>query len=245
VTLAEPLVPHAPRWLNSAAGRAWGIALGGTVLAVVLAVTVLPSAAEPFRPVAVLVIAGLFLVSESLSMHIEYRRQTYSWSLAELALTIALVEVGGLWATLAWAVAAAIQLTVQAYPPAKAVFNVALAVVHGSVAVAVLQAFPPLDVREPLGWLSLVVAVLAANLVGALMITVAILGTAGYPGPQFWRQQFVPIAVVSPVLVSVGIVALLLSSLSSWAWLLVVPVLTAVGLLFRRFGKVAREGNSV
>ena len=30
-------------------------------------------------------------------MHVEFRRQTYSWSLAELALTIGLVEVGGLW----------------------------------------------------------------------------------------------------------------------------------------------------
>ena len=39
--------------------------------------------------------------------------------------------------------------------------------------------------------------------------------------------------------------ALLLSHLSSWAWLLVVPVFTVVGLLFRRFGKVSREGNSV
>ena len=38
---------------------------------------------------------------------------------------------------------------------------------------------------------------------------------------------------------------LLLSTLSSWAWVLVLPVLTVVGLLFRRFGRVAREGNSV
>ena len=39
--------------------------------------------------------------------------------------------------------------------------------------------------------------------------------------------------------------ALLLSTLSTWAWLLILPVLSVVGLLFRRFGKVAREGNSV
>ena len=110
---------------------------------------------------------------------------------------------------------------------------------------AVLQALPPVDITEPLGWLSLVLAVLVANVVVALMISGAIIGTAGYPGSQLWRQQLVPIAVVSPVVVSVGIIALLLASLSSWAWLLVVPVLTVVGLLFRRFGKVSREGNSV
>ena len=59
------------------------------------------------------------------------------------------------------------------------------------------------------------------------------IGTAGYPGSQLWREQLVPIAVVSPVVVSVGIIALLLSSLSSWAWILIVPVLSVVGLLFR------------
>jgi hypothetical protein len=125
--LAEPAVPPAPRWLGSATRRLWTIALGGTVVAVALAVAVLPSAAEPLRPVAVLVIAALFLISESIEMHVEFRRQTYSWSLAELALVIGLVEVGGLWTTIAWVVALAIQLTVQSYSPAKAVFNVAMA----------------------------------------------------------------------------------------------------------------------
>ena len=70
-------------------------------MAVLLAVWVLPSAYQPFQPLSFLVIAVLFLVSESIEMHVEFRRQTYSWSLAELALTIALVEVGGVWATVA------------------------------------------------------------------------------------------------------------------------------------------------
>jgi diguanylate cyclase (GGDEF)-like protein len=84
-----------------------------------------------------------------------------------------------------------------------------------------------------------------SDLVGALMVSVAIIVTAGYPGPQMWRDQLVPIAVVSPVLVVVATIALLLSSLSPWSWLLILPVLSVVGLLFRRFGKVARDGTSV
>ena len=206
----------------------------------------LPAAVQPFRPLAFLVIALLFLVSESIAMHVEFRQQTYSWSLAELALTIALVEVGGLWATVAWVLALAILLTVQAYSPAKVVFNLAMPLVHvlrrrrrppGTAAgrhhraAGLAQPRARHPRRQPV--------------VGALMISGAIIGTAGYPGPQLWRQQLVPIAVVSPVVVSVGIIALLLSSLSAWAWLLIVPVLSVVGLLFRRFGTVAREGNSV
>jgi diguanylate cyclase (GGDEF)-like protein len=216
------------------------------VLALSLAIAVLPQAIEPFNPLAVLAVGALFLVSESIEMHVEFRRQTYSWSLAELALTIALVEVGGFWATLAWIVALALQTVLRGhFQPAKALFNLSMALLHGSVAVAVLQAMPDADITEPLGWLNLVLAVLVANIVVALMISVAIIGTAGYPGPSLWREQLVPIAVVSPVIVSVGIIALLLSTLSPWAWLLILPVLTVVGLLFRRFGKVAREGSSV
>jgi diguanylate cyclase (GGDEF)-like protein len=244
--LAEPEISPAPRGSSAAARRAWTIAVGGTVLALSLAIAVLPQAIEPFNPLAVLAVGALFLVSESIEMHVEFRRQTYSWSLAELALTIALVEVGGFWATLAWIVALALQTGLRGhFQPAKALFNLSMALLHGSVAVAVLQALPDADITEPLGWLNLVLAVLVANIVVALMISVAIIGTAGYPGPSLWREQLVPIAVVSPVIVSVGIIALLLSTLSPWAWLLILPVLTVVGLLFRRFGKVAREGSSV
>ena len=221
------------------------MAAGAGVVAVTLAAAVLPAAAQPFRPLAMLLIVGLFLVSESFVMHVEFRQQTYSWSLAELALTIALVEVGGLWAALAWVAALGVLLVAQSYSPAKAAFNLAMALLHGSVAVAVLEALPGARIEQPLTWFSLILAVLCANLVVAFMITIAIIGTAGYPGPQLWREQLVPIAVVSPVLVSVGVIALLLASLSNWAWVLVLPVLSAVVLLFRRFGKVTREGKSV
>jgi diguanylate cyclase (GGDEF)-like protein len=232
--------------MSSATRRAWTVALGGTVVAVVLAISVLPRAVEPFHPVSVGFIAVLFLVCESVSMHVEFRQQTFSWSLAELALTIGLVEVGGFWTTLAWFVAMAVLLTVQgSYSPAKAVFNLALPVLHGAVAVAVLQVLPHVRITEPSGWFSLILAVLVADVAGALAFSAAIIVTSGFPGPQLWREQLVPIAVVSPVVVSVGIMVLLLSTFSSWAWVLVVPVLSVIGLMFRRFGKVAREGNSV
>jgi diguanylate cyclase (GGDEF)-like protein len=245
VTLAEPEIAPAPRWSSSAPRRAWTIAFAGSVVAIALAAAVLPSATSAFRPWPVLFVAVFFLVCESVSMHVEFRRQTYSWSLAELALTIALVEVGGLWATLAWVLGLTVLLVLQPYSPAKAVFNIAMALLHGSVAVGVLELLPGASITEPRGWFNLILAILVANLVVALMITAAIMWTAGYPGSQLWREQLVPIAIVSPVVVSVGIMALLLSSLSSWAWVLIVPMLSVVGLLFRRFGKVTREGNSL
>src|SRR4051794_26877844 len=79
VTLAEPAVPPAPRWMSSATRRAWTIALGGTFVAVLLASAVLPRAVQPFEPLSVAFVAVLFLVCESVSMHVEFRQQTYSW----------------------------------------------------------------------------------------------------------------------------------------------------------------------
>ena len=164
VTLAEPETSPAPRGSSVATRRAWTIAVGGSVLALAIAVVVLPGAVEPFRPLHVLFVAVLFLVSESVVMHVEFRRQTYSWSLAELALTVALIEIGGLWTALTWVAAIAVLMVAQSYAPAKAVFNLAMVLLHASVAVAVLSVLPEVEIAEPLGWFSLILAVLVANL---------------------------------------------------------------------------------
>ena len=243
--MAEPEPPALPTASSVAARRAWFVAAGGSVVAGAVAATVLPSAVQPLRLVTAIVVAALFLLSESVTMHVEFRRQTYSWSLNELALTIGLVELGGFWATMAAVVGLGGLMAVQKYPPPKFVFNCAVALLHGSVAVAVLHLLPAAAFTDPLRWFELILAILVSDLVGAFMVTVAIISTAGYPGSQIWHEQLVPIAIVSPVVVSVGIVALLLSSLSAWGWVLILPGLTVVGLLFRRFGKVTREGNSV
>ena len=89
-------------------------------------------------------------------MHVEFRRQTYSWSLSELALTISLVELGGAWTTLAWIVGLAVVMFVQGYPPPKFVFNLATMLLHGSVAVAVLHVFPVVAFTQPLRWFELI-----------------------------------------------------------------------------------------
>ena len=45
--------------------------------------------------------------------------------------------------------------------------------------------------------------------------------------------------------VVVGLAVLLLVSVTPWAWLLIAPLLAALGLLYRRFGAVTREGHSL
>ena len=96
-------------------------------------------------------------------------------------------------------------MAVQNYPPPKFVFNLAPTLLHASVAVAVLQALPAAPLTSPLRWFELILAVLVADLAGALMVSRRDhQHRRAIQGPQMWRDQLVPIAVVSPVVVSVG-----------------------------------------
>ena len=62
-------------------------------------------------------------------------------------------------------------MAVQNYPPPKFVFNLATMLLHASVAVAVLQALPAAPLTSPLRWFELILAVLVADLAGALMVS--------------------------------------------------------------------------
>ena len=219
----------------------WVPAVLATAAAVPLAVVVLGSEAAAAPPwLIVLVVLGI-AVAESVTLQFEFRKQTFQWTASELALVAALVLLGGAWAAAARALAVGSLLLVQGFPRAKVVFNVAIAVLEVVVAVSVLRVLPTGDPTEPATWGAYIVAILAGNVVGALLIAAAISTTQGYPGRLLWTRLFVPVAVVSPVSVVVGLAVLLLVDVTVWTWLLILPVVLALGLLYRRFGVVTRE----
>jgi diguanylate cyclase (GGDEF)-like protein len=221
----------------------WTAAWFATALTVPLAVLVLsrePSSASPW--LVLLVVLGI-AVAESLTLQFEFRKQTFQWTASELALVIALVVLGGAWAAAARGVAVGAVLLVQGFPRAKVVFNVAIAVLEVVVAVSVLSVLPHDDPTEPGTWIAFVLSILAGNVVGALFIAAAITVTQGYPGRLLWTRLFVPVAVVSPLSVVVGLAVLLLVGVTAWTWLLILPVIVALGLLYRRFGEVTRESQ--
>jgi diguanylate cyclase (GGDEF)-like protein len=215
------------------------------VLAAVVASLVFPWNVGDLRPIPFLLVTVAFFVTESVSLHVEFRRQAWSWSVSEFAMTIALFEVGGLWAAVARAVGLGLSLAMQRYAPAKAVFNMAVATIEVAAAVAVLHVMPVGDLTEPTTWLSLMFAVLVADIVGTPLVVAAIRLSGGNPGWQLWQELLLPVTVVGPFAVSVAVVALLLTSLTAWAAVLMLPVALAVILLFRRFAGVAREAKTV
>ncbi len=221
------------------------VAALGVVLALPVLLAVLLT--EPLAvsvPTLVAVFLAL-LVAESIHLHFEFRRQAFSFSASELAIVVALVEVGGAWAAIARAAAVAVVLLVQRFPRPQGTYTLAVAVLEVCAAVAVLAVLPVGALTSPATWISYLVAVLVADALGALLFAAAITATQGYPGRSLWTSLFVPVFLVGPVAVIVGLAALLLIGVTGWAWLLLAPLLAALALLYRHFGAVTRRGHVV
>jgi diguanylate cyclase (GGDEF)-like protein len=224
---------------------AWTVACLGLAVAVPTALWILLPEAGPVRiPVLVAVVIAI-VAAESFTVHFEFRRQGYAWSPSELAFVMALVAVGGPWTAVARTAALGAMAAMQGTSRPKAAFNISVALIEVCAAVTLLRLLPVGAISAPETWLSYLVAVVAASLLGAVLIAGAIIATQGYPGRTLWTTLLVPVLMVGPVSVVVGLAVLLLLSVTPWAWLLIAPLLAALGLLYRRFGTVTREGHSV
>lgn len=224
--------------------RPWTIALSGAAVAAVLAAATLPGSwATPEFWAVGLLLAGL-LFTEAVQFDVEFRDQTISLSPTEIAVVIGLVEVGGVWTAAARAVAVVSVLLWRSWPPPKIVFNIALSVAEVCVALVVLRLLPPLQIEEPLSWLSLVLAVLATGLVSMVGVSYAVALTDGWPG---WRLPLAaaPNLVLGPLSVVVGVIALLLTRQTSWTWALIVPLVLSFVAIFRQSARARQERATV
>ncbi|SDX53166.1 diguanylate cyclase (GGDEF) domain-containing protein [Modestobacter sp. DSM 44400] len=240
--MAEPLVPGSPGPLLMR--QPWTIASLAVAVAVVVGVPALSTtwATPPWW--AVLGLLLIFVLTESVQLDLEFRKQTISASPTEIAIIFGLVEIGGFWTAVAWVGAIAVVMRVQGYPLAKLVFNGALAVTELAAGVAVLALFPPVDVNRPLTWLALVVTILVVWLVSVIGVGAAISLADGFPGWSFFLAAL-PNAVVGPLGVVVAVIALLLTAKTTWAWALMAPLLLGVLAIFRQSARAVRERRTV
>ncbi|MGY1857769.1 putative bifunctional diguanylate cyclase/phosphodiesterase [Modestobacter sp. SYSU DS0290] len=214
------------------------------VVAAVVAALVLPEDWAAPSPWAVLTLLVAFLLTESAQLDVEFRRQTISLSPTEIPLVVGLVEVGGVWTAACRVVAVLVVMAVRHNSPAKLAFNAGIAVLELCAALAVLEVLPPLQLTQPLGWASLVLAVLSANLVGMAGVCLAITLTEGFPSRPFWAAAL-PNALFAPLSVVIAIIALLLVEETPWAWVLILPMLLGALAIFRQSARAARERRTV
>ena len=138
----------------------WTIASLAVVLAVVVGVPTFVPAWTPPSAVPVLALLAAFLLTETVQLHLEVRKQTISASPTELAIVVGLVEVGGFWTAVARVVAVVVVMGLRRSPTAKITFNAALAVIELVAAMTLLAVQPEVHVTDPASWLVLVLVML-------------------------------------------------------------------------------------
>ncbi len=133
-----------------------------------------PSLPDVRHMLAGLALALGFLVFEVNQAHIEVRRQTFSVTLSEAPLVVGLTLVAApvvLAARLAaWLVIVLVRRTV----PVKAAFNLALIANETAIAVELYRLLGPAPPNSARAWLAVYAAVIVADLVSALWVSVAI-----------------------------------------------------------------------
>jgi diguanylate cyclase (GGDEF)-like protein len=225
--------------------RPGAVAVAVTALALPFAVLLVGSAGRAVPPWSVIAILAAFLAIESLSLAVEVRSHAFSFSLGEVAVVVGLVQLGGLWTACAWATAVALVSARQRQTAPKILVNAGVVVVQVGVAVLIGQHLPTWPLTSPLTWVSYLVMVLPATAVATGVVAVAIAVTQGPPGRSMLARLFVPVVVLVPVQVVVGLAAMLLIHKTPWAWLLLLPLLLVLWLLFRQFARVSREGETL
>jgi diguanylate cyclase (GGDEF)-like protein len=243
VSVAEQDAP-VQRWPVGSLGPAV-IGWLSLVIALPAALWVASHGFQAVNPAVVIVILAGLVIAECYNLHVEFRRQGVSISATELVFVVALLEVGPTWTALARALAVGVVCVAQRFSPAKVIANTAVAVVEVAVAVAVLHLLPIGAVSEPITWLSYLVAIVLATLVGGALIRLAIIATQGYPGRALWTSLLLAAATVTPMAVVVGLSLLLLVSATAWSLLLIAPLTVGLVLLYRRFAAVSREGQDL
>ena len=223
--------------------RPSSVAIATVVLAAPFVAYLVSAAGQPVEPWAVLAFFAAFLVAERLTVTVEVRSHTFTCSVGEAALVLALVELGGAWTAVAWTTAIWVISIRDPISVWKTVANVAGTVIQVGVIVVLLEWLPVGSLGDPVTWLCYLVAVLTGTLVGALIVVAAVTITQGFPGRVMLTPLFVPVLVACPISVLVGLVCSLLLDRTVWTLLLLFPVLLALSLLYRRFARVTRESE--
>jgi diguanylate cyclase (GGDEF)-like protein len=241
VTVAE-LDPSAPaRW--SAFRQPSVVAAGVITMALPFVAYLLSEAISSVQPWVVVAFFVAFIVAESLTLAVEIRSHTIACSVGEVVLVVSLVEMSGAWTALAYAGAMWAISIRDHIPVAKTLANVAMYIIQVGVAVVLLDRLPVGPLDDPVTWLCYLVAVIAATAVGTVIVVAAIAITQGDPGRAMLTRLFVPVLVVYPLSTVIGLAASLMVDRTAWAWLLLLPVLLALALLYRRFARVTRESE--
>ncbi len=185
----------------------------------------------------VLLIVG-FLIAERAQLFVEVRKHTVVLSIADIPLAIGLLVVPSVGLLLARLLAELIVLAFRRPGLGKATFNVGVDATEVGVAVAIAYAIGiSAGVQSPVTWAAVGGGAATADLVGAVLVLVAIRVTGQRPSLQRLASICIPAFAVGLVGSALGLVALLVVSVNPWGVVLLLLVLLVFAFGYRAYGR--------
>ncbi len=187
-------------------------------------------------------LAGAFLGAEMFVVHVPFRRDTYTFSLTEIPLVVALVAVDPAAVLVARLTGGAIGLAVQRNRGVKLVFNLASFAAETGAAVVVFRlALGDSDPFGPAGWVAAAAATIAANALSTAMITTAIWCRSGRLDLRSFADVLVTGTVSAAVNTGLALPAVIVLRSDGRAGALIVVVVAVVALLYRGWHSLSRR----
>ncbi|MGK5674093.1 putative bifunctional diguanylate cyclase/phosphodiesterase [Micromonospora sp. URMC 106] len=225
---------------------AWLITGPLALLAVVCATVVGLVAPEPFGewPLAALLLVAMVAAGMPV-LNFTVRRQSIGMTLNEIPLVLAFFLVRPLTVVTIYTLAAVITHVRHRFGATKFWFNVARAAAGSSLAVLVLQAFPPLDDVGPATWFTMIAA-------ASMVILVSLTAIAGVhtllQGWQAGREVFrksVPGLLAAAINIVCGMIVLILIAATWWSLLLLAVLVAALALVYRAYAQFFRQHRTL
>ncbi|HEY2176826.1 MAG TPA: bifunctional diguanylate cyclase/phosphodiesterase [Mycobacteriales bacterium] len=179
-----------------------------------------------------------FLIAERTQLFIEVRKQTVVLSIADIPLAIGLLVVPSVGLLVARLLADLIVLVIRRPGPGKVLFNIGVDATEVAVAVAIAYAIGiGGGVRSPMTWVAVGVGAATADVIGAVLVLIAIRVTGQRPGLQRLASLCIPALVLGIVGSALGLVVLLVVSVNPWGVVLLLLVLLVFALGYRSYGR--------
>ena len=191
------------------------------------------------------VVLALYLVAERTTVKIEVQRQTWLVMPTEIPLVLGLFLLSPPTLLAVRLISGLSSLLDKKRMRGKQVFNLGMFAVEIGIAVIVFDAFPVRDSVDPLSWVAALAAVAGATLAGSLLVAAAIALTTGSVTARRLVSTATPAQVSAVVCTIIGLIMLLVVSVSPVGSVLLVLVGLLVIAWYKAYGRFLRQHRNL
>ncbi|MFU8873645.1 putative bifunctional diguanylate cyclase/phosphodiesterase [Micromonospora sp. SL4-19] len=226
--------------------HAWLITGPLFLFAVVCSTVTSLIARPPFGdwPLAVLLLVVMVAAGLPL-LNFTVRRQSVGVALTEIPLVLAFYLIPPLTVVVIYTLAAVATHLWHRMGTTKLWFNVARAAAGSSLAVLLLQAFPPVEGVGPRTWLTLFTVAIMVNLVSITSIAGMYTLLQGWQTGWDAFRRSLPLFIAPAINIVAGLIILILIDSNWWSLLLLAALTAALTLVYRAYAQFFRQHRTL